>query len=116
MVTSQRQIFTVLSLLLLALGFGLMGDSQAAPGSATERTVRGEVTAVTADTQPQVIVVKTMTADKKEMIVAATLGSETVVTRGKKRVALSDIRVGETITLGYLKSPEGLAAKTIHAH
>ena len=111
----DRQNYAVLSLLVLAVGIGLFGVSHAATGVPALKTVRGEVVAVTVDKQPQVIVVKTIIAGKQELIVGAMLQPDTVVTRGKKRVALSDIRVGETVSLAYLISSEGPAAKSIHA-
>ena len=78
------------------------------------RSVHGEVVAVTVDATPQVIVVKTMIGGKKEMIVGATVESGTVVTRGKNRVSLGDIKVGEKVQLKYIKNADGLVAKSVH--
>ncbi len=111
-----RLIYSVLSLLVLVLGFGLGRAGHAATESSTVRTVNGEVLAVVTDERPQVIVVKTFIAGKKELIVGATLDSDATVSRGKKRVALSDIRIGETVSLAYHIDPEGPAAKSVHAH
>lgn len=100
---------------VLALGVGLVGSGTASAGEPAVRTVRGEVIAVTVSESPQVIVVKTLTAAKKEMIVGATVESGAAVTRGKNRVTLADIKVGETVELKYIKNADGLVAKSIHA-
>jgi len=71
--------------------------------------------AVTVNESPQVIVIKTMTAAKKEMIVGATVESGAEVTRGKDPIALADIKVGETVELKYVKNADGLVAKSVHA-
>lgn len=78
------------------------------------RTVRGEVVAVNVTDFPQVIVVKTMTAKQQEMIVGATVESGATITRGKERVTLNSIMVGEPVELTYVKSQEGLVARSIH--
>lgn len=83
-------------------------------GEPTVRSVRGEVVAVTVNDTPQVIVVKAMTGGKKEMIVGATVESGTVVTRGKDRVSLGDVKVGESVELKYIKNADGLVAKSVH--
>jgi len=100
---------------VLALGVGLVGSAAASAGEPAVRTVRGEVIAVTVNESPQIIVMKTITAGKKEMIVGATVDSGAAVTRGKTRVTLADIKVGETVELKYTKNPDGLVAKSIHA-
>jgi hypothetical protein len=100
---------------ILALGAVLFGSVITSAGEPVVRTVRGEVISVTVSESPQVIVVKTMTAAKKEMIVGATVESGAVVTRGKTRVTLADIKVGETVELKYIKNTDGLVAKSIHA-
>lgn len=100
---------------IFALGVGLFGSTTASAADPVVRTVRGEVIAVTVSDTPQVIVVKTMTAAKKEMIVGATVESGAAVTRGKVRITLADIKVGETVELKYIKNTDGLVAKSIHA-
>jgi hypothetical protein len=100
---------------VLALGAGLVASASASAGDPVVRTVRGEVIAVTVNESPQVIVVKTMTAAKKEMIVGAIVESGAAVTRGKNRVTLADIKVGETVELKYIKNADGLLAKSVHA-
>lgn len=77
------------------------------------RTVQGEVVAVNVQDSPNVIVVKTVTAKKQEMIVGAVVESGAVITRGKERVGLDSVKVGETVSLTYLKGEEGLIARSI---
>lgn len=100
---------------VFALGAGLFGPATTSAGEPALRTVRGEVIALTVSETPQVIVLKTMSAAKKEMIVGATVESDAAVTRGKNRVTLADIKVGETVELKYLKNADGLVAKSVHA-
>lgn len=78
------------------------------------RTVRGEVVAVNIKDSPQVIVVKAMTAKRQELIVGATVESGTAITRGKARVSLDSIKIGDSVALTYVKSLDGLAARSIH--
>jgi hypothetical protein len=115
MSTSGGKRSVALGLLTLMMGLLMGALNEATSGSAPVRTVRGEVTAVVTEEQPQVIVVTSTTAGKKALVVGATLDSETVVSRAKKRVSLSEIRVGETVTLAYLIGPDGPTAKAIHA-
>ncbi|MBI4400637.1 MAG: hypothetical protein HY581_03265 [Nitrospirae bacterium] len=81
----------------------------------TVRTVRGEVVAINVNDSPNVIVVKTMTAKKQELIVGATVESGAEITRGPNRVSLNDIKVGETVDLTYIKNEDGLVARSVHA-
>ena len=77
------------------------------------RSVRGQVVAVNVTDSPQVIVVKAMTPDKKELIVGATVDSGAEITRGNQRITLKDIKIGESAQLTYTKSPDGLAVRSI---
>ena len=77
-------------------------------------TVKGEVMAINLKVDPQIIVVKAMTQNKQELIVGATVEKGATITRGKKQVKLTDIKVGETVDLTYLKNADGLVARSIH--
>jgi len=77
-------------------------------------TVRGKVVAVNLKVDPQIIVVKAMRQNKQELIVGATIKKGATITRGKKPVALADIKVGEAVDLMYLKNADGLVARSIH--
>ena len=98
---------------LVILVAGVVGTFASVPAAASERTVRGEVVAVNVQESPPVIVLKTMTANHEELIVGATVDSGTVITRGKERVALGAIKVGEQAAMTYLKNPNGLLARSI---
>lgn len=77
-------------------------------------TVKGNVVAINLKVDPQIIVVKAMTQNKQELIVGATLEKGATITRGNKQVKLADIKVGEAVDLTYLKSADGLVARSIH--
>jgi hypothetical protein len=77
-------------------------------------TVKGHVVAVNLNVDPQIIVVKAITQNKQELIVGATIGKGATITRGKKPVALADIKVGEAVDLRYFKNADGLVARSIH--
>lgn len=104
-------------LLGLALIVGLTGTAVSLAKEAKDQvvwTVRGEVVAVNVRDFPQVIVVKTMTAKKQELIVGATVESGANITRGKERVSLNSIKVGDSVDLTYVKSMDGLVARSIN--
>jgi len=89
--------------------------SAQAESKASVRTVRGEVVAVNVQDSPNVIVVKAMAGKQQEFIVGATIAADTKVMRGKQSVALSQLKVGETVDLTYVKQEDGLVARSIHA-
>ena len=101
--------------LMVCLGFGLAQPSAHAASPEAMRIVQGNVIATNLEAEPPVIVVKVVLPNKVELIVGATVPPGTHVTRGKRTVALADIRVGERVVLGYLKQPDGLSARSIHA-
>lgn len=111
MARKQNSLLARALLILLAGTVGMMVPVQTA---ASERTVRGEVVAVNVKDSPPVIVLKTMTPNNEELIVGATVDSGTVITRGKDRVTLGVIQVGEQAAMTYLKNPDGLRARSIH--
>ncbi|TAJ33346.1 MAG: hypothetical protein EPO64_01045 [Nitrospirae bacterium] len=97
---------------------GIGGMTAPVVGAATDstvRTVRGEVVAVNVADSPQVIVVKAVAAKKQELIVGAVVEAGTVITRGKQKVALDNLQVGEQVDIAYLKNEDGLIARSIHA-
>lgn len=83
---------------------------------AVKRTVRGTVTATNTTADPQTIVVKVMLPNKEELIVGARVPADTKITRGTIAAKLSDIKAGEAAEITYLKSPDGLIARSIHVH
>ena len=63
---------------------------------------------------PQTIVVKVALPNKEELIVGARVPPDTTITRGTRAARLADLRVGEAAEFTYLKSPDGLIARSIH--
>ena len=79
-----------------------------------QRTVRGTVTATNTSVDPQTIVVKVILPNKEELIVGTRVPTDTKITRGTKTTKLADLKVGEPTEMTYLKSPDGLIARSIH--
>jgi hypothetical protein len=108
---------TKLCSLCLVLAIGLMALTTPLATAATEtiqRTVRGTVMATNTSVDPQTIVVKVVLPNKEELIVGARVPTDTKITRGMRATRLADLTVGETAELTYLKSPDGLIARSIH--
>ena len=103
--------------ILVALFFGLLIYQPAGTDGAEERVYRvhGKVVAINLLETPYVIVVKTPVTAKDEMTVGAAINDQTKIVRGTKRVALQTIRVGEVVSLTYVKRRDGLFARTIQA-
>ena len=81
-----------------------------------QRTVRGTVMAANPAVEPQTVVVKVMLPNKEELIVGARVPTDTKITRGSRATRLADLKVGEAAEMTYLKSPDGLIARSIHVH
>lgn len=79
-----------------------------------QRTVRGIVVATNIDVDPKTIVVKVLLPKKEELIVGARVPPDTRITRGKQAVRLADVKTGETAEISYLKTSDGLIARSIH--
>jgi hypothetical protein len=107
-------IVTATTALTFTSGAVLPADGE--PGSETSaRAVRGELIAVNVKDSPHVVVIRAMTASKKELIVGATVDSSTSVTRAGRRARLQDLKVGEPVVITYTKQPQGLVAHSIEA-
>jgi hypothetical protein len=105
------------AMLCLLLAFGLVIPATSFATSAGEniqRTVRGTVMATNTAVEPKTVVVKVMLPNKEELIVGADVPAGTKITRGKRAAGLTDLTVGETVEMTYLKSPDGLIAQSIH--
>jgi len=102
--------------LVVAMGVGLFGTLMSSSGLAFENDalrVQGKVVAVNLGVSPQVIVVRTVSEKNKEVIVGATVNQEVEITKGRRRVGLKTIKVGEIVDLVYAKTLEGLVAQSI---
>lgn len=107
-----------LSSLCLVFAIGLVALTTPLATAATEiiqRTVRGTVMATNTAVDPQTIVVKVVLPNKEELIVGARVPTDTKITRGTRATKLADLKVGEAVELTYLKAPDGLIARSIHA-
>ncbi|WP_447973098.1 hypothetical protein [Nitrospira sp. Kam-Ns4a] len=86
----------------------------AAEARSQTRTVRGEVVAVNlSDTPPVIVVAVKVGKTQEELIVGASVESGAQITRGTERIPLSDIKVGQTVELTYVKHEQGLRAQSI---
>ncbi len=104
-------------LLTVFLVYGSGGAAFPVAGYADEamqRTVRGTVVAANIDVDPHTIVVNVPLPNKEELVVGARVTPDTKITRGKQAVRLADVKVGEKAELMYLKSSDGLIARSIH--
>ena len=79
-----------------------------------QRTVRGTVIATNTAVEPQTVVVKVVLPNREELIVGADVPTDTKITRSKKAAGLVDLTVGDVAVITYLKSPDGLIARSIH--
>lgn len=101
--------------LVFAIGLATLAPPVATVATETiQRTVRGTVMAANPAVDPQTIVVKVILPNKEELIVGARVPTDTEITRGTKATKLADLKMGETAELTYLKSPDGLIARSIH--
>lgn len=106
---------TVCSLyLVFALGLALTPPLAAAETETIQRTVRGTVMATNTAADPPTIVLQVLLPSKEELIVGARVLTDTKITRGRKAAGLADIKTGEAADMTYLKSPDGLTARSIH--
>ncbi|MEK7350803.1 MAG: hypothetical protein AAB177_08000, partial [Nitrospirota bacterium] len=101
--------------LVFAIGFVTLTASLATAAAETiQRSMRGTVTATNTAVDPQTIVVTVVLPNKEELIVGARVPTDTKITRGTRATKLADLKVGETAEIIYLKSPDGLIARSIH--
>lgn len=88
-----------------------VGDARAAREVA--HTIRGIVESVHASETPPTIMITTRIGEKEEVLIGAYLAKNATIVRGKQRIALDRIRVGETVSMTYVKTRRGLAALSI---
>lgn len=99
-----------------SVGTFLSGGLARASLEPVVRTVAGEVEAVNVSATPQIIVVTVMLPTKETMIVGATVGPDIPIVRGKRRVGLDEVRVGDHVTIQYRKDEAGLTAESLAVH
>jgi hypothetical protein len=79
-----------------------------------ERTVEGTVVATDVTVDPQTIVVEVTLPNQEALVIGARVPTDTKITRGKQDVELADIKVGEKADITYLKTSDGLIARSVH--
>lgn len=104
-------------LLAVVLVCGLTGTTISVTSSSAEtiqRTVQGTVVATNVDADPQIIVVEVVLPNQEELVVGARVTTDTKIIKRKQAARLADIQVGEKAAITYLKTPDGLIARSIH--
>lgn len=113
--SGRPRTFFLTFCLMCSLFVGTITMATSALASQTDRMkVRGEVVAINVNDMPNVIVLRSTTVKNQELIVGATVDPDVRITRGTTRVSLSNIKVGESVDLVYIKTLEGLVARSIH--
>lgn len=105
-------ISLVFSLVMLAGTVWNGGTAFTSTDSGTQ--VQGEVVAVNLKDTPNVIVLRSTTTDNQELIVGAMVDPDVKIKRGTRHVSLSDIKPGESVAIVYVKTLEGLIARSIN--
>ncbi|WHZ25346.1 MAG: hypothetical protein OJF51_000141 [Nitrospira sp.] len=93
-----------------SLAFAVTTDS----AETLQRTVRGTVVATDITVDPQTIVVEVPLPHQEALVVGARVPTDTKITRGKQDAQLADVQVGEKADITYLKTPDGLIARSVH--
>jgi len=79
-----------------------------------ERTVKGTVVAINIAVDPRTIVVNVVLPNKEELIVGARVPEDLRIVRGNQAAQLDDVKIGEAVTITYIKTTDGLIARSIH--
>ena len=114
MLTNSANLLRLTGLLVIG-GMLLLPQEGVASSGGDARKVNGEVVAVNTSDIPNTIVLRTLTARNRELIVGATVEADADIKRGTQPVSLGDIQIGEKVMLTYDKTPDGLVALSIKA-
>lgn len=82
----------------------------------TVHEIRGTVESIGAGDVPPVIVVKGQHGSSEGIVVGAVVQQGAVILRGKRKIGLDHIHVGDKVTLKYIKTREGLLVRSIVLH
>ena len=82
----------------------------------TVHEIRGTVESIGAGDVPPVIVVKWQHGSSEGIVVGAVVQQGAVILRGKRKIGLDHIHAGDKVTLKYIKTREGLLARSIVLH
>ena len=104
-----------MSFVLLACGWTGMAVTISSRAAETiERTVAGTVVATDVTVDPQTIVVEVTLPTQEALVVGARVPTDTKIKRGKQDIHLADVKVGEKADITYLKTSDGLIARSVH--
>ncbi|HQR15318.1 MAG TPA: hypothetical protein PLZ37_12195 [Nitrospira sp.] len=84
--------------------------------SNTVHEIKGTVENVIGSEDPLVIVVKGQYGSSEAIVVGAVIKQGATIMRGKKRITLDQIHVGDKVTLKYVKTRDGLTVRSIVLH
>ncbi len=112
--TSKATKLLLAGLVTFVLGTYIMMPAQALSSMGNHVKVRGEVLVINVTDTPNVIVIRTTTANNQELIVGAIVDPHVDITHGKRRLSLGSLKGGEFVDLVYVKTLEGLVAQSIH--
>ncbi|MCC2642720.1 MAG: exported protein of unknown function [Nitrospira sp.] len=103
---------------LLCLSVSGLGTKFSAAHAAniTLYEITGTVEALDAKTDPPVILLKSLSKTKEELVVGAVIKQGAMITRGTQRIGLDHIRSGDSVTLKYVKGRDGLTVRSIMLH
>ncbi len=100
--------------LLTVLIGAFLAPTHALASMGSPMRVRGEVMAVNVHDTPNVIVIRTTTTKNQELIVGAIVDPDVDITHGSRPVSLRSLKEGDSVVLVYVKTLEGLVARSIH--
>ncbi len=104
-----------MSFVLLACGWtGMAVPISSRAAETIERTVEGTVVATDVTVDPQTIVVEVTLPTQEALVVGARVPTDTKIKRGKQDIHLADVKVGEKADITYLKTSDGLIARSVH--
>ncbi len=103
---------------LLCVAFAGLGSllNSVYAANSTVHEIRGTVQSVTPGDTPPVVVIRGLHGHKEEIVVGAMVQQGATVLRGKRKIGLDQIQVGDDVTLKYVKTREGLAVRSIVLH
>jgi hypothetical protein len=107
-------IFAALPWVAMAGPGSLINSVYAA--STTLHEIRGTVHAISPNDVPPIIVVKSIYGSQEEIVVGAMINPGATVLHGKRKVSLDQIHPGDSVTLKYVKTREGLTVRSIILH
>ncbi|MDH4155349.1 MAG: hypothetical protein OEV01_16345 [Nitrospira sp.] len=84
------------------------------PAETIQRTVQGTVVATDVTVDPPTIVVQVLLPHNEALVVGARVPTDARIVRGKQAARLADVKVGEKADITYVKTADGLIARSVH--